>query len=99
MNIGELKDWLSMCDDGSDVVIFALTENDNYRPFRNILASISDKGSFNEELHLDISIHREFKNVHFKDNLTEEEVEDLLDKRVMLMEELDELDGLLQDYL
>lgn len=99
MIVKDLKSVLDKCNDDGQVIIFALTEDDNYRPFKNISAEIYDEGSFHEELHLDISIYKEFKSIHFKDNLTEEEVLDLLDKRDMLLEELEELDDLVKDYI
>ena len=99
MNVGFLKNFLSGLDDGSDVVVFVMSENRVYRPFRNVELSVLNEGSCLEEVHLDVSVFKEFRNVHFRDNLSEDEVDDLLDRRRMLVEELEDVDELLGDFL
>lgn len=94
MKCGDLKQLLSNCKDESDIVIFVNFEEDGkYSPFKNIKGTIFNKGSFNEELHLDIGMLTEYQNVHFPNNPTKEEIEDLLEKREMMLEELMEIEN------
>jgi len=60
---------------------------------------LMNKDSFKEELHLDISIHKEYKSIHFPNNLTEEKVIKLNDKRKILLEELDEIEKTLGGFV
>ena len=93
MLVKDLKKYLKECNDDSKVIIFALTEDNKYRPFRNITCTIKDKNSFNEELHLDISILKEFKSIHFPNNPCEDDFDFLIDKQQILLEELEDING------
>ena len=99
MRVGRLVNILKDCKSDSKVVIFVTTENGMYRPFRNIEPMVCNKNSSMEELHLDVSIHREYKSVHFPNNLSKEEVLDLKEKRKMLLEELEDIEKQIGDYL
>ena len=92
MLVKELKKYLNECNDDSQIVIFALTEDNKYRPFRNITCNIYNKSAFNEELHLDINIFSEYKSIHFPNNPSEETVMFLNDKKQILLEELEDLE-------
>lgn len=99
MKVGMLLNKLKDCKPDSEVIIFATTENGVYRPFKNIEANIYNKDSGMEEIHLDISINREYKNVHFPNNLSKEEVSELKEKRKMLIDELNDIEKQIGDYL
>ena len=99
MKVGRLLNILKNCKNDAEVVIFVETENGIYRPFKNIEPILCNKNSSMEELHLDVSIHREYRSIHFPNNLTKEEVSDLKEKRKMLIEELDDIEKQAGDYL
>lgn len=98
MNVKRLLKELRKCHDDTEIIIFAETE-EGYRPFKNISVMLMNKDSFKEELHLDISIHKECKSIHFPNNLTEEKVIKLNDKRKILLEELDEIEKTLGGFV
>ena len=91
MKVGQLKKILKECRDDANILIFVETENKTYRPFTNITYTIRDKDTSNERLQFDISIHREYRNVHFPQNPTEDEINDLRERKKMIMEELEEI--------
>lgn len=94
-----LKKELMDCKDSSEVIIFVTTEDGVYRPFRNIEVGVYNKDSFDESVHFDISVNMEYKNIHFPQNLSKEEVEDLKEKRKMLLEDLDEIEEKLGEFI
>ena len=98
MKCGHLKQFLTKCNDSSDIIIFVSLEDGRYIPFKNITASIFNKNAFNEELHLDIGMLTEYHSCHFPDNPTREEIEDLKEKREMLLEELTEIEEELGEF-
>lgn len=98
MKVGALKKELEKCNVKSDVIIFVTSEGGKYRPFKNINVSIMNKDSSQEQFHLDVGVNTEYKNAHFPNNLTEEEVLFLKEKRKMLLEELEELEEELGEY-
>lgn len=98
MKVSALKKELEKCNVKSDVIIFVTSEGGKYRPFKNIHSSIMNKGSSQEQFHIDVSINTEYRNVHFPNNLTEEEVSFLREKQKMLLEELEEIEGELGEY-
>ena len=95
----DFKEILPEIDDYTNILIFVEDEN-GYRPFENI--EVNYTGSMNidssNQLHLDVSVHKEFRNIYFPNNLTEEEVEDLVERKIMLNEELEEINHLLGKY-
>jgi len=98
MNVKKLKKELEQCDGESEIIIFVKSENNVYRPFKNIEMNIFNKDSFNESIHLDVSIYKEYKNIHFPNNLKKEDVELLVEKRDMLLEELKEIEEELGEF-
>lgn len=103
MKVGALKKELEKCKDGCEVIVFVTSEGKTYnttqyRPFKNIYTSIMNEGSSNEQFHIEVGINTEYKNIHFPDNLTQEEVSFLKDKRKMILEELEEIEILLRDF-
>ena len=98
MKVRELNKYLKECNQDSEIIIFVETENNNYRPFYNISPRIYDKDSFNEKLHLDISVNTEYKSMHFPNNPSKEEVEDLIERKMMVLEELDEINNELKGF-
>ena len=95
MNCGDLKEIIKNCKDTSDVIIFVSFKNGDYKPFSNIDCAIFNSCAFNEELHLNIGELTEYHSSHFLDNPTKEFIEDLKEKRCMLIEELNEIEDLL----
>ena len=103
MKVGALKKELEKCNAESEVIIFVTSEGEDdittkYRPFKNINVSIMNKDSSQEQFHLDVGVNTEYKNAHFPNNLTEEEVLFLKEKRKMLLEELEEVEEELGEY-
>jgi hypothetical protein len=98
MLCGNLKKILSDCNDSSEIIVFVKTEDGQYRPFKNITIETFNKGSTMEQIHFDVSVHKEFKSIHFPKNLDKETVDDLKEKRDMLLEELKEIENELGEY-
>ena len=92
MKVGALQKILKECNKSADIIIFAMTEDEKYRPFHNISASILNKGSGLEELHLDVSVYTEYRSIHFPNNPTKYAVEELMERKKMLLEELEEIE-------
>ena len=98
MKVGRLKRIIENCNDNCEIVIFVTSEGvsgkkkTQYRPFRNIRANIFNKGSLEEELHFDISVNTEYKSIHFPNNLSEEAVALLKERRTMLLEDLEDIE-------
>ena len=99
MKVGALQNILNDCKKDSEIIIFAETENKQYRPFKNINIEVYDKNSYKETVHLDISIYREYHNLHFPNNHSYEEIEDLKEQREMLLEQLDEVNKELEGFI
>lgn len=98
MRVGALKNILNECRDDASIIIFAETEDKKYRPFKNITYKIRDKDTISERLQFDISIHTEYRSVHFPKNPSENEIMDLKEKKKMLLEELDEINEQLKGF-
>lgn len=99
MKVGELQDILKDCSRDGEILIFAETEGDLYRPFHNIKCEVYNKGAYNESVHLDVSINKEYHNIHFPDNPTLEDIEDLREQKQMLLEELEEVNKKLEGFI
>ena len=99
-----LKDFLKFLEDNNvpkDAEIYIYLKDENgYRPFTEIDLNYYGQtcNGYMNELNLDINTNKEFKSPHFPNNLEKEVVEDLLDKKTMLLEELDELNEELGEY-
>ena len=92
MIVNDLVKLLSDCKKDTKVVVFVKDEI-GYRPFKNITVEVFNKGSSLESMHLDVDVVKEFRSVHFPNNLSQEEYECLIDKRNMLLEELEDIES------
>lgn len=92
MLCGKLKKILANCKNSSEVIVFVETEDKKYRPFRNVEVEIFNPNSDSESLHFDVNVNKEYRSIHFPNNLTKDEVHDLKERRQMLIEELNEID-------
>lgn len=96
MKFSDFKLETLNCKDNTNVIVFVKDEV-GYRPFENIRVRYIGEtcsGTINE-LHLDISIEREYNNVHFPNNPEKEFIEGLLDKKSRLVKELKEVEDCL----
>ena len=97
MKIGEFKSKIECVNDSSELIVFVRDEED-YRPFRNIDLELVNTGSSLERVHLIVNVFKEFKSVHFPNNLTSDEYYDLMDRYNILLEELDDMEDLLKEH-
>lgn len=92
MIVKELIKILKDCKEDTEVVVF-VNDEIGYRPFKNITVEVFNKGSSLECVHLDVDVFKEFRSVHFPNNLSQEEYECLIEKRNMLLEELEDIES------
>ena len=93
MKFKDIKKTLADCNDDTDIIIYVKDEF-GYRPFENIHAKYYGKicSGYLNELSINVSIETEYKNIHFPNNPTKEEIEELWDKKRMLIEEMKDVD-------
>ena len=99
MRVGFLKKELEKVHEKAKVLVFVKMANGDYLPFENVeFLSVNGDSQYGN-VHLDVNVGKEYKSVHFPDNLSKDEVDDLFDRRRMLLEELEELDDALGSFL
>ena len=92
MQFNDFKKVFMNCNDDTNVIVFVKDEL-GYRPFENIKVKYYGKtcSGYLNELHIDVSIEKEYKNIHFPNNPEKEDIESLLEERKAIVERLVEL--------